>query len=473
MFLKSNTKKLVSQASDSQLLDSASLSDNIVKPFGDLPKSILRDRSLPETHTFSRDSSEEKRKLEPEDDRKSVRFNLDTADQEMEFAFTDSEQKSTTSSSSDEEIEIFVETKTAEVKPSRFTVSPVLFDEYGPQKKQESLFAKIENAEKLEEQATTRNSNLKLIKPNPTDFITPKLIGKPLDVVKPILSDSEEDGGVAKFKAKFPKEDALISEKMIVDDAILEENVADKSIELSVEEKPEMENMEAKPEDPSVERMEVIDLAIEEESKKAELKQQMESNLEQYKRQLQNENDKDLEQFKQTLLANKQLEIQNLMQSISDAQKVEYEELLATERQKQESNMKQEIDKLQEQMENRYSQALAEEEMRFQEKLAEKREEMERRYNETLDDIERAFKEKEKEIENNFQTSLKQTENDFLLKLEERIKEISTAHKLVMDRMKDDHELTLEELLRDFKSEVSSNLFLLHPFSSVLLFYIH
>ncbi|GLV35822.1 uncharacterized protein CBL_01026 [Carabus blaptoides fortunei] len=428
MFLKSNTKKLVSQTSDSQLLDSASSSD-LARP-QDLPKSILRDRSLPETHTFSRDSSEEKRKPDPEDDRKSVRFNLDTtpgAERELEFPFTES------TSSSDEEIEIFAETNLVEVaaKPSRFTVSPVVFDEYGLAKKQESLFAKIENAEKLEELATTRNSNLKLIKPNPTDFITPKLIGKPLEVVKTI-ADVDED----KFRAGIPKEDLLESE-------VIQE---DKNMELTLADEPQIE---AKTVEAAEESMDVA----EEDSKRAELKAQMAEKLAQYKRQLQEENDKELEEFKQMLMAKKQQDIQKLVEEVAETQRTETEKVVAAEREKQESSMSLEIAKLEEQMDHRYTQALAEEELKFQAKLAQKRSEMERRYNETLDDIEHGFKEKEKEIENNFQTSLKQTENDFLLKLEERIKEISTAHKAVLDRMKDDHELTLEELLRDFKSE--------------------
>lgn len=433
MFLKSNTKKLVSQISDSQLLDSTVSGDNIEY----LPKSILRDRSLPETHTFSLISDEDKSKKEVEDDRKSVRFNLNatTTNQQIDFRFSDSDEKD----SFEEEIEIFAENKIKAtsnktelaVKPSRFTVSPVVFDEFGPKRSSDSIFAKIDSAEKLEEVQSPRNSNLKLIKPNPTDFITPKIIGKPLDVIKPIsiLSDSEDES-ISKYKAKFPTEDNLITEKLSkIQDSIPEENTADRS-EISYE-------------DPKPNEL-------------SEIKQ----DLAKYKQQILEENEVEMIALKKSLLENKEKEIERLKSTIIESQKTELEDFLKREKCNQEERFKNETGKLKEEMNKKYKQVLDEEEQKIEAKLSVKKMEMEKQFQQTLDDIEKSFKEKEKEIENNFQMSLKQTETDFLLKLEERIKEISIAHKAVIDRMKDDHELTLAELMRDFKSEVyfSSNL---------------
>lgn len=132
MFLKSNTKKF--DASPTKNIDNQ-------------PRSILRERNLLETSkSMEFDKSIEKSDRD-DDDKKSVRFNLDNT---TDVAITLSDK-----SSSEEE---FKEAK------SRFTVSPV---------------------NELELKNSEENVK-KLIKPNPTDFIKPKLkVG--------VNSDSEEE----------------------------------------------------------------------------------------------------------------------------------------------------------------------------------------------------------------------------------------------------------------------------------------
>lgn len=121
MFLKSNTKKF--DTSPTKNIDNH-------------PRSILRERNLLETSkSMEFDKSIEKSDRE-DDDKKSVRFNLDNT---TDIAITLSDK-----SSSEEE---FKEAK------SRFTVSPV---------------------NELELKNSEENIK-KLIKPNPTDFIKPKL----------------------------------------------------------------------------------------------------------------------------------------------------------------------------------------------------------------------------------------------------------------------------------------------------------
>lgn len=132
MFLKSNTKKF--DVSPTKSVDNQ-------------PRSILRERNLLETSkSMEFDKSIEKSDRD-DDDRKSVRFNLDNT---TDVAITLSDK-----SSSEEE---FKEAK------SRFTVSPV---------------------NEMELKNTEENVK-KLIKPNPTDFIKPKLKVS-------VNSDSEEE----------------------------------------------------------------------------------------------------------------------------------------------------------------------------------------------------------------------------------------------------------------------------------------
>lgn len=446
-FLKTNTKKLVSQNSDSQIDIGAASFDKLLDDIEFLPKSILRDRSLPETQSQVLKETENEpddkllKKESTEEDRKSVRFNLAatiSTNPEIDFNFSDSDEKD----SFEEEIEIFAETKLKArpeipIKNSRFTVSPVIFDEYGPKKSSDSIFSKIENAEKLEENSSPRNSNLKLIRPNPTDFITPKIINKPLDVIKPIslLSDSEDEcAGISKFIAKFPKEENLMTEKLShVQDSIPEENTADRSIEISYEEKLDSEYKE-----------------------KNDLKIELANDIEKYRDRLIEENKKELESLRKAMLVTKEKEVEKLRRSILESQEKEMKELLEKEKESQSEKLKDLTDKLREEMDEKYKTILEEEEKKIENIITEKRADMEKQFQKTIDKIELHFKEKEKEIESNFQISLKQNETDFLLKLEERIKEISAAHKAVIDRMKDDQELTLAELVRDFKSEVIS-----------------
>lgn len=416
MFLKSNTKKLVQQAKSDNSSDIKSTDSE------QLPKSILRDRSLPEAFPL-KDTIKDTTEVEKvDDDRKIVRFNLVTQDVDVDYTLSDSEHKST----SEDDIDGFIKSKlaTGTVTKSRFTISPVFDDEYKNRigTRNESLFDKIDNAGKFEENAS-RNSSLKLIKPNPTDFITPKLITKSHD-----LTTEQDDESIPKFTAKYPKDELIIIEKSNIEDSIPEE---DKSFEATSDKR-----------DPS-------------DSKDLQLKitTEMDEKLHDYKKQLETANGEKIKEYETILSENKQRAIEKLKLEMQRSQDDE----ISTVKRQHELNIKSELKKLENEMEDKLDAAVRAEQLAFQEKLNASKLEIERNYEKQLELIESTFKEKEREIENNFQTSLKQTEADFLLKLEERIKEISLAHKAVIDRMKDDHSITLEELLRDFKSEVHMN----------------
>lgn len=442
MFLKSNTKKIQENNNETKSLpnDVNNTNKNLSEIDNNL-KSILRDNrnnSL-ELNTPLINKDRDNLAIINNDDlkfdfdeRKSVRFNLITKD--IDF----NSEKSTTS---DEEIENFIEKNVIKTEnKGRFTISPVFDDKYKLPKKSESIFEKIENAEKLEELSSPRNTNLKLIKPNPTDFITPKLIVKPADQTKPLLlhSDSDEDSGL-KYKAKFPKEEAIIIEKSHIEDSIPEE---DKSLDIPSDRK-ELKDTACSP-------IQDVENEI-----KEKIHTELESEFEDYKISLKIANEQKIKDYEQILLDSKRKAMEKLKNDIMDSQNLEFEQFITQEKMSQESKMKFEINKLQDKMKKMYDEAMRKEEQILQEKLENSRIKIEREYEKNIELIEKSFKEKEKDIENNFQMSLKQTEKEFLLKLEERIKEISSAHKAVIDRMKDDHNITIEELARDFKSEVS------------------
>lgn len=163
MFLKSNTKKNDLSPAKSDSLD-----------VQNQPRSILRERnSLEVSKSMDFDKVSEKSEKD-DDDKKSVRFNLDT-NTDVGFTFSDK------SSSSDEEIGDIINVKMIPNKPkSRFTISPV--------------------------RDFQQENEKKLIKPNPTDFIKPKLtISKGSDSEDDSINKSLGEGSDTKMLLKTKK----------------------------------------------------------------------------------------------------------------------------------------------------------------------------------------------------------------------------------------------------------------------------
>lgn len=147
MFLKSNTKKL----------DGDSTNTSLNKATDNQPRSILRERNIEISKSIEFDRSIEK---SDDDDRKIVRFNLDS---NTDVALTLSDKSSSDDDFQAKKTNKIIDIHISETK-SRFTVSPV---------KENIHYSKNENYAKTNQESI--NKNLKLIKPHPTDFVNPKL----------------------------------------------------------------------------------------------------------------------------------------------------------------------------------------------------------------------------------------------------------------------------------------------------------
>lgn len=167
MFLKSNTKKI-----DSDLVKTMFLKTN--KEIDTQPRSILRERNLETSKSMEFDKSTTE-KSDIDDDKKIVRFNLDS---NTDVGLTASDKSSSEDDfQTNENIDIHIsQTK------SRFTVSPV----------KENML-NTESISKNNEEST--NKNLKLIRPNPDDFVNPKL-----NISR--KSDSDEDSVINDLEKK-------------------------------------------------------------------------------------------------------------------------------------------------------------------------------------------------------------------------------------------------------------------------------
>ena len=188
MFLKSNTKKMVDSTPSPAKSETLDVNQ---------PRSILRERnSLEVSRSMDFDKISLDKSEKDDDDKKSVRFNLDT-NTDVAFTFSDK-----SSSSDDEEIEEnIINVKMTPTKKSRFTVSPV--KEFQPE------------------------TEKKLIKPNPTDFIKPKLtISKG--------SDSEDDSVIKSIERRDSEgsEDSPLHTKMLMKTKKLEEKAEKKMAQL-------------------------------------------------------------------------------------------------------------------------------------------------------------------------------------------------------------------------------------------------
>ncbi|XP_068908472.1 centrosomal protein of 164 kDa isoform X3 [Tenebrio molitor] len=190
MFLKSNTKKVADSITSPAKSDSLDVQSQ--------PRSILRERnSMEVSRSMDFDKVSLDKSEKDDDDKKSVRFNLDT-NTDVAFTFSDK------SSSSDEE-DIggdIINVRIAPNKPkSRFTVCPVR--DFQPENEK------------------------KLIKPNPTDFIKPKLtISKG--------SDSEDDSILKSMEKRDSdgSEESPLHTKMLIQTKKFEEKAEKKIAQL-------------------------------------------------------------------------------------------------------------------------------------------------------------------------------------------------------------------------------------------------
>ncbi|RZC42977.1 centrosomal protein of 164 kDa [Asbolus verrucosus] len=377
MFLKSNTKKLMDSTPSPAKSDSLDVQNQ--------PRSILRERnSLEVSRSMDFDKISLDKSEKDDDDKKSVRFNLDN-NTDVAFTFSDK------SSSDDDLPDNIINVKISPNKPkSRFTVSPV--KDFQPENEK------------------------KLIKPNPTDFIKPKLtISKG--------SDSEDDSIVKSMEKRESdgSEDSSLNTKMLIKTKRLEEKAEKKIAQLK-------QNIWEEKNDELVKFRDDL-----QESQKEELERILITAKTDHEDKIKAE------------LENLRIEMENRNTGTLKEERLNYEKQLEEAR-----------IKLQTQIE--------EEERKIKEKLELKREELEKYYEEKLADVEKELAERMEKNRNEMITThgsnieqLKQNHSIILEELKKGFKAeedvLRQEHKAVIAEIKNKIELETEKKSKEIGDE--------------------
>lgn len=342
MFLKSNTKKTpdtISPMKNDLLLDLQ-------------PKSILRERTgsgleLSKSMEFDKLSIMDKSDKDDED-KKSVRFNLDN-NTDIGITFSDK-------SSSEDEI------KSDKREKSRFTVSLV----------------------------PEGSNNLKLIKPNPTDFIKPKL-------TLSRGSDSEEDSLIKNDK-----------------NSLNEFFDEDKSSESSIDDE-KLRNKEKK-----FEQIAERKLAI----------------------------------MKQNIWEEKNDELMKFKTDVKESHKQELERILIEEKTNQEELIKKELENLRREMDTRTKGTLSEEKRRLEKYVDNLKNDFEGNLKLEEEKLKQHFEMKRDEIEKYYEEKLADIEKELAERVEKNRDEMILNHNATMEQLKQNHAIIIEEVKRQLNAEV-------------------
>lgn len=263
---------------------------------------------------------------------------------------------------SDKKIDEIINVKVTPSK-SRFTVSPVVEPTSG---------------------------SLKLIKPNPKDFIKPKLtLSKG--------SDSEED---TKSIEKVPVNN--VSDFFDSDNSSSEHG----KIKIRSSRKPEQ---------------------------KAEKK---------------------VEALKQKIWEEKNEELVKFQTDLQKSHKVELKRILEEEKQNQDEVVKTEMKKLKNDLEVSNQITLKEVEMKLKENLEKYKSELEESFKEDEKKLKEQFDTKREELEKYYEDKLVETEKNLAEKVDKTKEEINFTHNANIEQLKQNHAILIEELKREFKIEV-------------------
>ncbi|KAF2897548.1 hypothetical protein ILUMI_08625, partial [Ignelater luminosus] len=375
MFLKTNTKK------ENDLTPSPVQTKN--EPQNQL-RSILRENSR--NTDIDKLASVDKIDRE-DDDKKSVRFNMES-NPDMSFTFSD---ESESEESSDKNkigdiINVKITNNKTQAK-SRFSVFPV----------PDFLQDKSETSNSPHEENDSEDKiprNLKLVKPDPTDFIKPELQSDEVKQTKDTLTTDSEDDSVIKEQGK-------------------NFNIIETSSEKDMEFKSELNKIE-------------------------EMNENNENQQEAFSEQVEDE-------------------IQKYKDELYKIQKSEIEQLLMQEKAKHEAAIKLELENLKEEMENRFSGVLTEEKYHLESDLEKRKAELQEHFKLEEQKWERLLMEtfdvKKREIENLYKERLELVERELEEKLEKSRDELIVSHNAILDQIKQNHAAVIDELQRDFKAE--------------------
>lgn len=332
MFLKTHTKN--------KIVDTISPGKSDSLDNQNQPRSILRERnSLEASKSMDFDKVSLDKSEKDDDDKKSVRFNLENT---TDVAFTFSDK----SISSEDEVPdniINVKISPNKSRPGTSTSQEVQFE---PEKK--------------------------LIKPNPTDFIKPKLtISKG--------SDSDDDSFVKSIEGD--------------DDYILR-------------------------------------------SKKLEDKVE-----------------KRIAQLKQNIWEEKNDELSKFKDGLQESHREELERVLVNAKTDYEERIKDELEGLRLEMENRNTGALKQETLKYNKKLEDIKEQLEKQYFQDEQKAKNDFSLKFEELKKFYEEKSSKIEKELAEKTEKTRDELIFTHNSNVDQLKQNHSILIEDLKRGFREE--------------------
>lgn len=328
------------------------------------PKGILREKN-----TIEHSKSLEFDKLSPYDksekedeDKKSVRFNLDN-NTDIGITFSDHSSSDEELVTSDKKVEEIINVRVTPTK-SRFTVSPV---------------------------AESIASSLKLIKPNPKDFIKPKLT---------ISKGSDSD------------EDTRSLEKLAVRNA---NEFFDTDNSLSDNEKPKAHSL----------------------------------------RELEGKAEKKVTVIKQKIWEEKNDELVRFQTDLQRSHREERNRILDIEKQKHDEDMKTELNKLKKSFEETNQDTLTDFKNELKEKLDQLKLELEESFKVEEQKLKEQFDSKREELEKYYEEKLVETEKDLAEKVDKTKEEMVFNHNATVEQLKQNHSILIEDLKREFNVEAS------------------
>lgn len=388
--LKSNIRKQSLTPSESKSMTS---------PEPPLPRSILRERSfLENSKSLEFDKSAGDKSEKEDDDKKSVRFNLDT-NADITFDFSEksgSDDESKYNKNSSNEV---INVKVIQNKPkSRFTISPV-----------DESFLHQNNTH------VNEGNSLKLIKPNPTDFIKPTLkITSSLDNYNLLPTSESDDDSVLK---NVPTRENTITKTQ--SETIFEHNLLDPIIRTSPK------------------QMRIIN-----------------NQREKVRSRIENE----IETLKTELWEQKNAEMEHYRECLQKSHKQELQRILFAEKTSLEEKIKLELENLRFEMETRSTGTLNDERDLLEDELEDRKMKLhanfENEKKEILKQQAASFEKEKQEIQKRHENKLLELEKELDVRYELNRTQLITDHNATLEQLKENHSVIIDNLKREFVVEV-------------------
>ncbi|KAL3265890.1 hypothetical protein HHI36_010081 [Cryptolaemus montrouzieri] len=361
MFLKANTKKF-DVTPDNHKAVVKILRDS----FDSSKKLSLNDASKKEDTSPQDGGKDTNEKELEEDDKKSVRFIMQ---KKLQFDLSDE-------NSDNDEI------------PSEKVINPVLQISFAPQIKTKSPFTLAMEDQVLDKPPLPKK-NLKIIKPNPTDFIKPTLI-------KTRSSDSEDESPNGRVKRITMEEIDLDSD-----------NSLDSPNGLITR-------------------------------KTRELEQKMEQRV---------------ERLREKMWKSKNEELVEFQENLEDSQREELKRIMVKENEIHEKNIQEELNRLRTELENKNKTILDEEKTKMKDKLETFKLELESKFNTEENELKEKFELKKEELEKYYEEKQAEIETNLAETMEKNRDELIVSHNSILEQLRQNNSIIIEQLKKEQRLE--------------------